>query len=274
MKHQKASEASAWPAGIHISDHPVRRVHTRGRRRNTSLVYSSLPLGMRVAESSLEIQFLKVAQLDPGVSIIRAQPCWLRVVENGRIRRRAPDFAVMHRRQAELHELKQDQECWKPEVRSELLAVRDEVERHRRWLYSVSLESMLTAEPLRSNTDLLWRCLRPGDEIDDYLRLRTGEVLNNGSLTAAELIERTHRADIDACSSGSWNNLLALIAARIVDFDVDQHLTLDSVVWNGRSGPPRKRTLPFGTVDEAIVRPTKDRSPSSFCALQLRVASR
>jgi hypothetical protein len=259
-----------WPPGIVIGDDPVRRVHTRNRRRNTALVYSTFPLGMRAAESSCEVRFLKVAQLDTRVARVRVQPAWLRVPENGRIRRRAPDFAVMIDGRAELHETKLDAECKKPDVQSELLAIRDEVERHPGWRYSVTLESALLAEPLRSNTDLLWRELVPIDEIDLDLHLRTSAVLDAGPMKASELIERTSAQLGSAGDCGSWPNLLAMIAAGIVDFDVEELLTPDSVVWNRHSGPVRSRTLPFGTVNEAIKAPRVDAAPMTFLSLHVR----
>ena len=261
-----------WPAGIVVNSTPVRRVHTRSRRRNTSLVYSTKPLGMRVSESSVEDRFLKVAQLDPGVECVRAQPVWLRVVEDGRIRRRAPDAAIMYRGRAEIHEVKQDAECWRPDVRSELLAVRAEVERHPGWAYRVSLESALLAEPLRSNTDLLWRELRPEEEVDRRLRLRTTALLNEGALVAAELIEAT--LDEDLAASATWQRLLSMIAIGMVDFDVCQLLTPETVVWNRNSGPPRERMLPAGTAHAAIARPTVAAVQQTFLGLQIRSASR
>lgn len=264
------TEMAMWPGGIAVSEEPVRRVHTRSRRRNTSLVYSTLPLGMRVSESQSETRFLKVVQLEPRAAIVRAQPVWLRVIEDGRVRGRAPDAAVMIDGLAELHEIKQDAECWKPDVRMELLAIRDEVERHPGWRYSVTLESALLTEPLRSNTDMLWRELVPEEEIDFDLRLRTLAVLDGGQMTAAELIEKTsaNRSCQNAC--GSWENLLAMIAGRIVDFDTSELLTRDSIVWNRNSGPPRQRTLPFGSVEDAIRVPVADRQSAAFCGLQLR----
>lgn len=263
-------EHVSWPAGITVSAEPVRRIHTRSRRRNTSLVYSTLPLGMREAESQPEVRFLQVAQLDPGVSCIRAQPCWLRVLEEGSIRRRAPDFAVMYAGRPELHEVKQDAECREPDVRSELLAIRDEVERHPRWRYSVSLESALLAEPLRSNTDTLWRALLPENEVDWDLRLRTGDILDAGPIAAAELIELTRRPDAGPSGDGSWQNLLAMIAGRHFHFDVAESLTPDSLIWSPNSGPPRARTLPFGTVEAAIAAPVPAPRIVPFCSLQIR----
>lgn len=261
-----------WPKGIVVSPTPVRRVHTRSRRRNTSLIHSTKPLGMRVSESKVEDRFLMVAQLDPGVECVRAQPVWLRVVEDGRIRRRAPDAAIMYRGRAEIHEVKQDAECWRPDVRSELLAIDAEVDRHPGWSYRVALESALLAEPLRSNTDLLWRELRPEEEINRRLRLRTTSLLNDGPLVAGELIAATRHED--AASSGTWQRLLSMIAIGLVDFDVSRPLTTDMVVWNRNSGPLRMRTLPAGTVHAAIARPIVATVRQPFLGLQIRSAPR
>lgn len=257
-----------WPRGITVSAMPVRRIHTRSRRRNTALVYSTLPLGMREVESSVEERFARVAQLDPGVSRLRSQPSWLRVPEGGRIRRRAPDFAVMYRGGAELHEVKQDAECWDPAVASELLAVRAEVERHPQWRYSVSLESVLLAEPLASNTDLLWRHLRPEHQLDYELVLRVGEVVSQDVVPASVVLDRVRRRG----RSATWQDLLTLVAGRLVDFDVAVPLNLDSLLWNRFSGPARARTLPFATVESAIAVQPPTRLVRPFLSLQLRGA--
>jgi hypothetical protein len=225
---------------------------------------------MRVAESSLESRFLKVAQLEPRAEVVRSQPTWLRVIENGRVRRRAPDFAVRIDGHAELHETKQDKECGDPAVQSELLAIDAEVRRHPGWRYSVTLENTLHCEPLRSNTDMLWRELVPTSELDLDLRLRTLSILDDGAVTGTELIEKTSRGRRLSNEPGSWQSLLAMVAAGVVDFDVDELLTPESLFWNGNSGPPRKRTLPFLSVDDAIrsSRATPRRTP--FCSIKLR----
>ena len=255
-----------WPSGITVSATPVRRIHTRSRRRNTALVYSTLPLGMREVESSVQERFATVAQLDPGVSRLRSQPCWLRVVEGGRITRRAPDFAVAYGGRAELHEVKQDAECWEAEVASELLAVSAEVERHAPWRYSVSLESVLLAEPLASNTDLLWRHLRPANQVDYELARRVGEVVSEGVVPARVVLERVGARG----GSATWQDLLTLIAGRLVDFDVAAPLTPDGLLWNRFSGPPRARTLPFGPAVAAIVAPPPPPRVQPFLSVKLR----
>jgi hypothetical protein len=225
---------------------------------------------MRVAESSLEIQFLKVAQLDPGVTCVRAQPCWLSVVEHGKLRRRAPDFAVMYQGQAELHEVKPDDEYKKPEIMSELLAVNEEVERHPAWYYSISLESSLFSEPLRHNTDTLWRALRPYYEIDTELLLAARELLGRKPTTGNTAIRQLSSINNRIQAKATWDNLLSIIAASEIHFHVAERLTPDSSLWIEKSGPKRLRTLPFQKVSAATHSNATKIPIKTFCSVELR----
>jgi hypothetical protein len=45
-----------------------------------------------IYESQLELARLLLADFDPNVVVIRAQPCWLRHRTRGRVRRHVPDF--------------------------------------------------------------------------------------------------------------------------------------------------------------------------------------
>lgn len=262
---------SEWPEGIEISDEPVRRVHTRSRRRDTQIVFSTKPRGMRVSESSHEERFLKVAQLDPHVTVVRMQPTPLRVLIDGRWSRRVPDAAVMVGGRAEIHEVKEEAEYARSHVRRGLLAIRDEVERHREWHYSVTLDRALNEPVLRANTDTLWRCL--GDEYHLDLEQRTRELLDDAPMTMAEVIERTSGDPGDSpMNQGSWENLCAMIADGFVHYDVHTLLTPESLVWTTCSGPMRGRTLPFHRPhrdDPVPIAP----SPPVFNGLPIRIAS-
>lgn len=262
---------SEWPDGIEISDDPIRRVHTRSRRRDTQIILSRKPLGMRVSESSHEELFLKIAELDPHVTIVLAQPTPLRVLVDRKWSRRVPDFAVMVDGRAEIHEVKEDAEYARPDVRRALLAIRDEVERHPGWHYSVTLDRLLHDAILEANTHILWRCL--GDEYQLDLEQRTRELLDEQPIVARELLDRTAGdADDSPMNRGSWENLCAMIADGIVHFDVQRRLTLDSVVWTLGSGPMRERTLPLHRpqLDDPV--PIVSRVPA-FNGLPLRFAS-
>lgn len=234
---------SSWPAGITIADNPVRRVHTRGRRRSTQLVLSRKPLDMLVSESSHEELFHAIAELDTNVTIVRAQPCTLRVPMDGRISRQTPDVAVLVGGRAEIHEIKEAAEFAKPKVRAELLEVRDEIERRGRWHYSVTLDTDLRTEPMLGNVNQLWRCL--GDEYEHRFEMLTRELLDEAPLPIRKVI-RTIRTDEDLSHRDvSWEAMLSMICDGVIDYDVTQPLTLNSLVWTRFSGPPRGRILPF-----------------------------
>lgn len=262
---------SEWPCGIEVSDEPVRRVHTRSRRRDTQIVFSTKPRGMRVAESSHEERFLKVAQLDPHVTVVRMQPAKLRVLVEGRWSQRTPDAAVIVGGRAEIHEIKEDAEYARADVRSALRSIRDEIERHRGWHYSVTLDRILNEPVLKANTNTLWRCL--GDEYHLDLEQRTRELLDDGPVTAAEAIERTAGdPDGSPMNRGSWENLCAMIADGFVHYDIRSLLTRDSLVWTAFSGPMRERTLPFHRPHADDPMPVAPPVPA-FVGLRLRIAS-
>jgi hypothetical protein len=117
---------------------------------------------------------------------------------------------------------------------------------------------------------MLWRALVPVDEIDLDLRLRTLAILDDGATSVAELLERTAISQEGRTTCGSWNGVLAMIANRLIDFDVKEALSLDSLIWNANSGPPRQRTLPFGTVEDAIRPRPVDAAAREFRGLETR----
>lgn len=234
---------TSWPVGITIADTPIRRVHTRARRRSTQLVLTRKPLDMLVSESSHEELFHVIAELDTTVTAVRAQPCTLRVPMFGRISRQTPDAAVFVAGRAEIHEIKEAAEFAKPMVRAELLEVRDEIERRGRWHYSVTLDTDLRAQPMLGNVIQLWRCL--GDEYEHRFEMLTRELLDEAPLPIRKVI-RTIRTDEGLSHRDvSWEAVLSMICDGVIDYDVTQPLTLNSLVWTRFSGPPRGRILPF-----------------------------
>jgi hypothetical protein len=69
----------------------------RSRRGQTHLTgsYWSSTMGTQVIfESQLELARLLLADFDPEVVGIRAQPCWMRHRGKGRVRRHVPDFLL------------------------------------------------------------------------------------------------------------------------------------------------------------------------------------
>lgn len=260
---------STWPAGITVADTPVRRVHTRARRRSTQLVLTRKPLDMLVSESSHEELFHMIAELDTTVSLVRAQPCTLRVPMFGRMSRQTPDVAVMVGGRAEIHEIKEAAEFAKSQVRAELLEVRDEIERRGPWHYSVTLDTDLHAQPLHQNVLLLWRCL--GDRYEHRLETLTRELLDERPLPIREVMQAVRNGDGLSLNNVTWEAMLSMICDGVIDYDVTKLITPDTLVWTRASGPPRARILPFRRPlrkSEAPLPP----SASPFLGLTLRGA--
>lgn len=235
-----------WPPGLEISDKPLRRVVTRGARRTTKRVLSTKPLGTRVAESAHEEQFLKIAQLDPRVTLVRAQPCPVHVMIEGRRSRRVPDFAVIVDGAAEIHEVKEVAQIAEPGILPALHKVRKEVERHPGWSYSLTTDMALWAEPLATNVTTLWR--RFAEEYQPELKIRTLSVVGDRAMTAKDVVDRTAGTDdMPDTARSSWERLLSMIADGVLDFDPDHVLTVDSLIWAPRLERPRPRMLPFAS---------------------------
>lgn len=80
---------------------PWRAVRSRhGQQHLPGSYWSSTMGGYVIYESRLELARLLLADFDPDVVEIRAQPCWLKSRVDGRMRRHVPDFLLSTRRGA------------------------------------------------------------------------------------------------------------------------------------------------------------------------------
>jgi len=74
---------------------PWREVRSRhGQKHLPGTYWSSTMSGSVIYESRLELARLLLADFDPDVVAIRAQPLWLRHRSQGRVRRHVPDFLL------------------------------------------------------------------------------------------------------------------------------------------------------------------------------------
>ncbi|SBU96842.1 TnsA endonuclease N terminal [Streptomyces sp. Ncost-T6T-1] len=80
----------------HLQDSvPWRQVRSRhGQKHLPGTYWSSTMGGFVIYESRLELARLLLADFDPEVVAIRAQPLWLRHGTRGRVRRHVPDFLL------------------------------------------------------------------------------------------------------------------------------------------------------------------------------------
>ena len=88
---------------LEVSEVPVRRVITRGSVRHNGR-YASRKMGRTIPwESSNELAFLMLAELDADVTRVYAQPFEIRWSGVRGPRRHIPDFAVLRGASLEVH---------------------------------------------------------------------------------------------------------------------------------------------------------------------------
>ncbi|WP_308345437.1 TnsA-like heteromeric transposase endonuclease subunit [Streptomyces sp. ISL-94] len=109
----------------------------RGQAHLPGSYWSSTMGGQVVFESQLELARLLLADFDPDVVGIRAQPCWMRHRVKGRVRRHVPDFLLTLRSGlVRVVNVKPADRAKDPKVR-EALAWPGELFTAHGWLYEV-----------------------------------------------------------------------------------------------------------------------------------------
>lgn len=227
--------AEGWPEGLDISLTPLRRVI-----RRASVICNGWhrthkhPLGYLPGESQNELLVLVLAEMDPGVTAIAAQPIKITTAtRSGCLFSHIPDYAMVLDGTGVLVEAKPDDKAARP----------DTIERLRRaadyasdggYDYRLALREEMLADPRLPGIMKIWRQFRP--ESDGILRLRTASVLRKGRIPIRDLLtEICHGGNLDA----TFEDILALIAAGHVFFDHDMPVDDGALVrFPDRSGLP------------------------------------
>jgi hypothetical protein len=200
---------------------------------------------MAAWESSNEMAFLQIAQLDPRVTQVLEQPVKLRITIDGRRSNRWPDFAILYHGRPEIHEVKPD-EAWRDlSFRDETRAIATYVET-RGWRFSLTFESDLKALPRFANVQALWRqCAR---RVDPVLAIDMVDVAGEQKISIEDLIDTVGGQSTDDqpnLPEVRYAEVLALIAQGRLYHDRDVPLSGRSLVWTGASGSYPDRLLPF-----------------------------
>jgi hypothetical protein len=159
----------------------VRSVH--GQEHHSGSYASATTGGHVVYESRLELARLLLADFDPGVAGIFAQPCRLRARVGDRIRRHVPDFLlVMRSGSVRVVNVKPAHRVSDPEVAQALAWPRVLVERHG-WEYEVwsGVDPVVLA-----NVRFLAAYRRPGVVPEEDVERAWGSVLDGEQLSSAE----------------------------------------------------------------------------------------
>ena len=224
---------------LDVSDVPLRRVIRRGSTTHNGR-FASRKMGRTIPwESSNELAFLTLAELDADIVSIRAQPIEFRWQGGSGPRRHIPDFAVVRGTRLEIHEVKPRAAALKPEVR-EAAAWAERHCRNRGATYGMALAETLKAEPAFANAKAILRRLH--DRLDETLALGTVEHLRRREvMPIGELTDWLSRW------GGTAITILTLAAHNRVALDLDSPFHRDGSVWSTQSFPRHPRALPLAT---------------------------
>ncbi len=210
-----------------ISRTPLRKVNIRGSMIATGYVCSeTVPQATIDRQGPNELPFLILAELDPRVSEIHAQPMLVEYRDDdGRWHEAYPDYHIRIDGRDEIHEIKPDAEYARPDVRRRLELVAEAV-REYGFTYSVALASILHQTRKLDAVDEAWRRLkRP---ISDALILDVDDLLADGPMPAGEIFAALshHNATIA--------DIHALLARGMVRADMHQKADR-SMLLHGRN---------------------------------------
>lgn len=224
---------------INVSDTPLRRVIRRGSTMHNGR-FASRKMGRTIPwESSNELAFLTLAELDADIISIRAQPIEFQWRSASGFRRHVPDFAVMRGPKLEIHEVKPLAAALKPDVR-EAAAWAERHCRDRGAVYGLALAETLKAEPVFTNARTVLRRLH--DRLDETLAIGTVEhIRERGTVPLGEL------TDWMARWGGTAFDVMTLAAHNRIALDLTRPLGRDGLVWPVQGFPRHPRALPLAT---------------------------
>lgn len=222
---------------LEVSEVPVRRVVTRGSVRHDGRFASRKMARTLPWESSIELAFLMLAELDADVTQVYAQPFEIQWRGASGLRRHIPDFAVLRGASLEVHEVKPDKKAAAADVQKTAAWA----ERHcriRGASYGLALESVLKAEPAFSHAGTVLRRLH--DRIDESLAIGTVEYVRRH-----RTMELGPLADWVGRWGGSVESVVTLVAHNRLSVDLRRPIHRSSPVWSVESFPHRPRALPL-----------------------------
>lgn len=230
------------PGTIHTR--PLREVNTRSSGHITGIVCSETMRGeWIVREGANERAFLTLAELDPRIEAIHAQPMLVEYVDDRGIARQAwPDFAILIDGSWEIHEVKPDDQYARPAVRRTLQLVAKAVNGygHR---YSVTLGNELHRRCKAGAVDEAWRRLKR--RVHPLLERSILDALRAGPMTIGQLLAKLsvlHPQPAD---------LHALLAQKRIRADMTRRADDDLLVHSASSDTWFPRLIPFNDPLEA-----------------------
>lgn len=256
----------SWPAGLTISDEPVRQMVGRSSqtvdgyfRTNKRPIRDGdeLFVGEAVAtvgDSTHEHQFLIFAELDPNVIAIAPQPVWITFEFQGKTARHAPDYAVvLAADDPEIVECKGLRSWRDSNLRDRLSAAARHVE-SAGWSYNLALDHDMREDPRLEAIDDLWRRHRP--TFHPLHELAAADILAKRSeMPIADLMKEMEERM--GTAKPAFEQILSLAANGRIFIGLDRPVGRDSLIrYADRAALPerlipRRRTTDPLPLDEA-----------------------
>jgi hypothetical protein len=218
-----------------ISQTPVRKVIKRNSQRGDGY-FNSRKMGTSLPrESKGERAFLVLAELDPRVSEIYAQPCKLTHRSRNGPSVAYPDFAITIDGRTEIHEVKEEADYADPEVHEKLYWVGREFA-YKDIPYSVTISE--TIKPLALSDPIGDLLRRLYTRVPNLISLATPRILADGPLPIGMLMERLP-------SGTSFQHIEAMVAQGDLRADLLTPLSREVEVHSAESGVFFARLIPF-----------------------------
>lgn len=214
-----------WAPGIDISMVPLRKVIGRSSQINNGWHRTNMhPSGYLAAESRPELAlFLVLAEMDPNVRAVTAQPTKIPFGHDGKPCHHFPDFAVIEAGESVLYEVKTRKKYADPRIMS-VLASASRAIQVCGWPYFVALDTDMRDAPHFRHAESLWRRHRP--IFTDLQRLAVERVLRTRERTVADVVADLAGTD----AAPSVEQVLSLAANGRVFIDLTQPIGRGSIV--------------------------------------------
>jgi len=214
-----------WKGGIDISMQPLRKVVGRSSQINNGWHRTNKhPSGYLPAEPRPQrALFLVLAEMDPNVTLIAAQPCEIGFGHEGRACRHFPDYALREAGESVLHEVKTARKYADPTARRRLASASISIEA-RGWSYFVSLDEEMRDAPHFRHAECLWRRHRP--IFTRLQHLAVERVLGTGERTIADVVADLAGDD----NAPTVQQVLSLAANGRIFIDLTQPIGRGSLI--------------------------------------------
>jgi hypothetical protein len=215
-----------WTPGIEISMEPLRQVIGRSSQINNGWHRTNKhPKGYLPGESRPELAlFLVLAEMDPNITVVAAQPAEIPFSHDGKACRHFPDYAVIEAGESVLYEVKTARKYAEREVVRRLSGACRSVEA-RGWSYFVAIDTEMKSDRRFKAAEDLWRRHRP--IFTERQRLAVERAVGSGEKPIADIVSALSGMGDEA---PTLHTVLSLAANARLFIDLTRPIGRESLV--------------------------------------------